>query len=75
MEQIKKFKELNPYFRDIDYLDIKIIVGNVTLREFISKMISYYPWWLLMLYRIREILVSLLGLVKHEWPSELLIIN
>lgn len=71
MEQIKKIKELNIYFQDIDYLDIKIIEGNATLREFISGMLSYYPWWLLMLLGIREILVNILGLVKHERPDEL----
>ena len=42
MEQIKKFKELDPYFQDVDYVDIKTIEGNVTLREFISGMLSYY---------------------------------
>lgn len=71
MEQIKKIKELDLYFQNIDYSDVKKIEGNASLREFISGMLSYYPWWLLLLYGIREILVSILGLVKHERPDEL----
>ena len=34
-------------------------------------MLSYYPWWIVLLYRIREFFVNILGLVKHEKPSEL----
>jgi len=34
-------------------------------------MLSYYPWWLVLLYRIREALVRILGLVRHEAPETL----
>jgi len=34
-------------------------------------MLSYYPWWLVLLYRVRQLLVHILGLVKHEEPQEL----
>ena len=34
-------------------------------------MLSYYPWWIVFLYRVREILVNILGLVKHEKPEDL----
>ena len=34
-------------------------------------MLSYYPWWVIQLYRIRKMLVRMLGLVKHEEPKEL----
>ena len=34
-------------------------------------MLSYYPWWLIQLYRIRKLLVAVFGLVKHEEPGEL----
>ncbi len=71
MQYIQQQKELHLYFLDIDYIDIKTIEGKTTLREFIAGMLSYYPWWLVMLYRIRGILVSFLGLVKHEKPEEL----
>jgi len=34
-------------------------------------MLSYYPGWIVFLYRIRAILVKLLGLVKHPVPEAL----
>lgn len=71
MEFIKSFHDLKPFFIDADYVDIKVIEGNKSLREFIAGMLSYYPWWMVLLYRIREIIVSLLGLVKHEKPETL----
>ena len=71
MEFIETFHDLQLFFDDADYVDIKVIEGNKSLREFIAGMLSYYPWWMVLLYRIREIIVSLLGLVKHEKPETL----
>jgi len=71
VKAIPKFKELDIYFSDADYIDIKTIEGDVDLRSFVSGMLSYYPWWLLSLYRVREILVGILGLVRHERPEAL----
>ncbi|MBW2489556.1 MAG: DUF2867 domain-containing protein, partial [Deltaproteobacteria bacterium] len=41
------------------------------LRQFVASMLSYYPWWIVQLYRIRKLLVGILGLVKHDAPEEL----
>lgn len=71
MKPILKYKELDYYFRDMDHTDIKTIEGDTNLRCFISGMLSYYPWWVIALYRIREIIVNILGLVKHERPKVL----
>ena len=71
MNIIKSYKELGVFFEDADHTDIKTIEGDVNLRQFISAMLSYYPWWIVSLYRIRELLVSILGLVKHEKPDVL----
>lgn len=71
MEQIQKIKALDIYFQNIDYSDIKTIEGDASLRKFITGMLSYNPGWILVLYRIREIVVKILGLVKHEKPNEL----
>jgi len=63
-------KELDIYFDSMDHVDIKTIDGgNANLRQFISRMLSYHPWWITILYRIRKILVVLLGLVNHEKPN------
>jgi hypothetical protein len=71
MVGLKRHPELAEFFRDADYIDVKHIDAETTLRVFIAGMLSYYPWWLVALYRIREILVSLLGLVKHDKPESL----
>ncbi|MBU0993309.1 MAG: DUF2867 domain-containing protein [Proteobacteria bacterium] len=75
MNQVKKYNELEIYFQDVDHFDIKTIQGSVGLRQFISGMLSYYPWWIVTLYRIREVLVKLLDLVKHEKPEILPLIT
>ncbi len=62
---------LSEFFRDADYIDVKHIEAETSLRAFIAGMLSYYPWWLVALYRIREILVGLFGLVRHERPEHL----
>ena len=71
MEYLLKFSELEKYFEKADFIDVKVFRGKTTLRKFISSMLSYYPWWIVQLYRIRRLLVSLLGLVTHEAPENL----
>lgn len=71
MEEIIDNPELEAFFQDVDYSDVKSIEADVSLRAFIAGMLSYNPWWLVMLYRIRGILVNILGLVKHDKPEKL----
>jgi len=71
MEYISEFKVLDKYFEKADVRDVKIFEGRISLRKFIASMLSYYPWWIIQLYRIRQLLVGILGLVKHEAPEEL----
>ncbi|CAB1057196.1 hypothetical protein D1BOALGB6SA_1935 [Olavius sp. associated proteobacterium Delta 1] len=71
MEYILKFRELEKYFESADFTDVKVFEGDTTLRKFIASMLSYHPWWITLLYRIRKLLVCILGLVKHEEPKEL----
>ena len=71
MEYLHKFSELDKYFKNADFTDVKIFEGKTPLRDFIASMLSYYPWWIVQLYRIRKLVVGILGLVKHEEPEEL----
>lgn len=66
-----KIKRLRPYLNGSDYLDIKVVQGRTDLRKFLAAMLSYYPWWVVILYRLRSLLVDVLGLVRHEAPEEL----
>lgn len=54
---------------------MKTIEGDISLRSFISGMLSYSPWWIVGLYRIREVLVKALGLVRHEKKEVLSVIT
>lgn len=69
MNPIRNYKELERYFEHMDYSEVKTIEGCTGLRPFIARMLSYYPWWIRWLYRIRELLVNILGLVKHKKPG------
>ncbi len=71
MNIFTKHSELEIYFHNADHTDVKVIEGQVGLKAFIAGMLSYYPWWIVALYRIRELLVNVLGLVKHEKPEVL----
>ena len=68
---IRKFSELDEYFEKADFTDVKVFEGDTTLRKFIASMLSYYPWWIVQLYRIRKLLAGVLDLAKHEYPEEL----
>ena len=71
MNVVKKYQEVEIYFKNADHIDVKTIESDVDLRSFISGMLSYYPWWVVSLYRIRKILVGILGLIRHEKPETL----
>ena len=68
---ISKFPDLAKYFENADFTDVKVFEGDTTLRKFIASMLSYYPWWIVLLYHLRKLLVNLLGLVRHEAPEKL----
>jgi hypothetical protein len=53
----------------MDHFDIKTITADVSLRQFIISMLTYHPWWMALLFRLRDVLVNLLGLVKHALPD------
>jgi len=71
MNVIQEYKEFDIYFNNADHIDVKTIESDTDLRSFISGMLSYYPWWMVFLFRIREIIVGILGLVRHEKPETL----
>lgn len=71
MNTIGQIPQIAPLLEDSDYVDVKTIEGQTSLRQFIASMLSYYPGWIIFLYRIRTILVKLLGLVEHPAPETL----
>ena len=71
MNTITEIPEIAQLLRGANYVDVKTIEGQTSLRQFVAAMLSYYPWWIVLLYRIRTILVKLLGLYKHPAPEVL----
>jgi hypothetical protein len=71
MNTISQIPQIAQLLKGSNYIDVKTIEGHTSLRQFIASMLSYYPGWIVFLYRIRAILVKLLGLVKHPAPEAL----
>ena len=71
MEHIHQFKVLEKYIEGADVVDVKVFRGQASLRAFIASMLSYYPWWVVGLYRIRKLLVGVLGLARQATPEKL----
>ncbi|MGD9078931.1 MAG: DUF2867 domain-containing protein [Desulfobacterales bacterium] len=71
MNTISQIPQIAQLLKGSNYIDIKTIEGQTSLRQFIASMLSYYPGWIVFLYRIRTLLVKLLGLVEHPAPETL----
>ena len=71
MEFLNQLEVLKKYVAGADVVDVKVFDGQTTLRGFIASMLSYYPWWVVGLYRIRKLLVAVLGLARQESPEKL----
>ena len=52
-----------------DHVDVKTVDGEVSLREFLANMFSYYPSWIKFLYRVRGVFVRLLGMKQEGIPQ------
>jgi hypothetical protein len=57
---------LKPFLAGADHVDVKQVYGDVSLEQFILGMLSYYPGWLRLLYRVRAVLARGLGLEKYQ---------
>ena len=71
MSIVEEIAEIARLVEGSDVLDIKTIEGATSLRQFIASMLSFYPWWILLLYRIRAVLVKLLRLYEQQPPEDL----
>jgi hypothetical protein len=66
---LNRYPELMPYMAGADHLDVKSVTGAVDLRSFIAGMLAYHPWWLKLLFGLRQAPVVLLGLERHALPA------
>lgn len=68
MSYLHEVKTVRDLLENDDHFDVKTIEGDVTLREFIVGMLSYYPVWIKALYAIRWGFVRLLGMKQDNMP-------
>lgn len=52
-----------------DHVDVKTVEGDLPLRRFLYGLLSWQPGWVRFLYRIRAVLVRLLGMRQKGVPS------
>jgi hypothetical protein len=69
MHPVRSLEAVQPLLQSADYVDEKVIEGEVTLRQFLSGFLSYYPAWIKALYWIRAGFVRLLGMRQEGMPS------
>ena len=61
--------ELASVLAGADHVDVKIVEGEASLRQFIAAMLSYQPGWVTFLYQVRGVFVRLLGMRQEGVPS------
>lgn len=66
MTYLQKFKAVQELVQNTNHFDVKIIEGDVTIREFIAGALSYHPRWIKALYAIRWGFVRLLGMKQEN---------
>ena len=71
MKCLEKYPEFAELLDGADHADVKVVEGNVTLRQFIAGMLSHYPRWIVFLYYVRAVFVRLLGMRQPGRPEEL----
>jgi hypothetical protein len=69
MDSVRSLDVIKPLVHDADYVDEKVVEGEVTLRQFLSGALSYYPGWIKALYGIRAVFVRFLGMRQEGMPT------
>jgi hypothetical protein len=69
INDLKKLPEIKDLFEDADYVGLKIIESEDALKTVLSKMFSYRPALVRLLYRIRAPFVRLLGFRQDAMPQ------
>jgi hypothetical protein len=60
--------EVTQFTDNADVIDIKKVETHLSLREFAVGFLGYQPGWITFLYRVRQIVVPLLGLKQTGMP-------
>ncbi len=52
---------LRELVKDAEYFESKSFIGECSMNDFLTRMLSYKPLWLRMLYRIRNVVAKIMG--------------
>lgn len=61
--------KMNILFESADHIDVKTVESELSLREFVARLLSYQPAWVTALYGIRWGFVRLLGMKQNGIPQ------
>ncbi|WP_338870187.1 DUF6463 family protein [Myxococcus stipitatus] len=56
------------FLEGANHVDVKTVEAEVSLREFVARLMSYQPAWVTTLFAIRGVFVRLLGLRQERLP-------
>ncbi|MFH1915366.1 MAG: DUF2867 domain-containing protein [Pseudomonadota bacterium] len=65
---LKSIPDLAPLFAEADHVDVKTVDAAMDLRLFLTRFMTYHPWWIVQLYRARAVLVRALGMRQDSGP-------
>jgi hypothetical protein len=68
MSYLETLEPIRQLQQGCDHFDVKTIDGEITIREFITGMLTYSPSWMKALYGIRWGFVRLLGMTQDTMP-------
>ena len=69
MHYLRHIKEIDELIRGTNYVGMKTVAADCTLEEFLKLIFSYRPQLIRFLYRIRSLLVRLLGFRQDPIPD------
>lgn len=71
MPMFADLPDVEMLLEDADHVDVKIVEGEATLRQFLVGMIGYQPGWMTALYAVRAVFVRFLGMKQKGLPHAL----
>ena len=69
INNLSNIPEIKALFEDADYIGLKVIESEDALKSVLSKMFSYRPVLVRLLYRLRSPFVRLLGFKQDTMPA------
>lgn len=68
---VNSLPDLATLAKGANHMDVKVIEGSCTLREFLARFIDFNPGWVKFLFQVRRALVPLIGLKQEGVPKRL----